>query len=64
MFSSLLLSAVADSGDSLQLRAFLNLLPASESDNEKFLTDQPLEVYPLHRRRPRVAVADAYCSTR
>ncbi|PIL36211.1 hypothetical protein GSI_01872 [Ganoderma sinense ZZ0214-1] len=25
------------------LRAFLNLLPASESDNEKFLTDQPLE---------------------
>lgn len=27
-----------------QLRTFLNLLPASESDNEKFLTDQPLEV--------------------
>ncbi|KAI0780026.1 P-loop containing nucleoside triphosphate hydrolase protein [Fomes fomentarius] len=25
------------------LRTFLNLLPASESDNEKFLTDQPLE---------------------
>ncbi|RPD59809.1 P-loop containing nucleoside triphosphate hydrolase protein [Lentinus tigrinus ALCF2SS1-6] len=25
------------------LRTFLNLLPASESDSEKFLTDQPLE---------------------
>lgn len=28
----------------VQLRTFLNLLPASEGDTEKFLVDQPLEV--------------------
>ena len=27
-----------------QVRTFLNLLPSSEADNEKFTADQPLEV--------------------
>ena len=28
----------------MQVRTFLNLLPSSEADNEKFTADQPLEV--------------------
>lgn len=28
-----------------QLRTFLNLLPSSEGDTDKFAVDQPLEVY-------------------
>lgn len=33
--------------NSFQLRTFLNLLPPSEGDNEKFSADQPLEVRTL-----------------
>jgi GTPase len=29
---------------SAQMRTFLNLLPSSEGDHEKFVSDQPLEV--------------------
>jgi hypothetical protein len=32
----------------LQVRTFLNLLPSSEADNEKFTADQPLEVVPIN----------------